>query len=142
MKQLSDLRENRDQLIVFMDTNKHIYDKVIGKNLIKADGLGMKEAISSFTGKKLGVTFFRGTKPIDRVWYTLNVIVTGSCVIPSRYGVGDHRLFVIDFLSSSLVILDPPRIIRSQAQRLKMKIPRAAEKYLDKFEKKTSSNTV
>ena len=67
MKQLSDLRENRDQLIVFMDTNKHIYDKVIGKNLIKADGLGMKEAISSFTGKKLGVTCFRGTKPIDRV---------------------------------------------------------------------------
>ena len=114
----------------------------IGKTLTSADDLGMKEAISYFTGKKLGATFFRGTKSIDGVWHTSDVIVTGDCVMPVRYGVGDHILFVINFLTSSLVGLAPPHIIRSQARRLNMKIPRADEKYVDKFEKKTSSNTV
>ena len=57
IKQLSKWRENGDRLIVCMDANEHIYDKAIRKTLTKADGLGMKEAISTFTGKKLGVTF-------------------------------------------------------------------------------------
>ena len=39
-----------------MDANEHIYDKAIGKTLTKADGLGMKEAISIFTGKKLAAS--------------------------------------------------------------------------------------
>ena len=94
----------------------------------------MKDAISTFTGKKLGATFFRGTKPIDGVWHTPDVIVTGACVMPAGYGVGDHRLFVIDFLTSSLVGLSPPCIVRSQARRLNTKIPRAGEKYVEKFE--------
>ena len=65
-----------------MDTNKNIYSKAIGKTLTKADGLGMKEAISSFA-----------------VWHMPDVIVTGACMIPAVYGVGDYRLLVINFLT-------------------------------------------
>ena len=38
--------------MVCMDANEHIYDKAIRKTLTKADGLGMKPAISTFTGEK------------------------------------------------------------------------------------------
>ena len=48
--------------------------------------------------------------------------------------MGDHRLFVIDFLTSSLVGNAPPRIVRAQARRLNTNIPRATEKYVEKFE--------
>ena len=93
--------------------------------------------------KKLGATFFQGTKPIDGVWHTPDVIVTGACVMPTGYSVGNHRLFVIGFLNSSLVGLSPPGIVRSQAWRLNMKIPCAAEKYVDKFENNINQhNTV
>ena len=111
IEQLSEWRANRDRLIVCIDSNEHMYNKAIGKTLTKAGGLETKEAIRSCTGKTLGATFFRGTKPIDRVWHTPDVIVICACVMPAGYGVGDHRLFVINFLTSSLVGLSPPHII-------------------------------
>ena len=107
IEQLSKWKENGDRLIVCTDPNEHTYEKSIGKTPAKVDGLGMKEAISIFTGKKLGATFFRGTRPIDGVWHTPDVIVTGACVMPTGYGFGDPRLLAINFLISSLVGLAP-----------------------------------
>jgi len=49
--------------------------------------------------------------------------------MPAGYGVGDHRLFVIDFLTASLVGTAPPRIIRAGARRLNTNIDHAANKY-------------
>ena len=135
VKQLEKWRADGDRLIVCMDANEDIYSKTIGKTLTNSTGLRMKEAISEFTGRKLGATFFRGSKPIDAVWHTQDVIVTGACVMPAGYGVGDHRLFIIDFLTSSLVGNAPPRIVRAQARRLNTNIPQAAERYVAQFER-------
>ena len=90
-------------MIVCMDANEHIYKKSMGKSLTDSQGLAMKEVVGSFTNEPLGATFFRGTKPIDGVWATSDIVVTGACVMPAGYGVGDHRMFVVDFLTSSLV---------------------------------------
>jgi hypothetical protein len=56
-----------------MDANKHIYKKSIGCSLTYQEGINMQEVVGEFTGKKLGPTFFRGTKPIDEVWATDNL---------------------------------------------------------------------
>jgi len=88
--------------------NNDIYKKSIGKTLINERGLGMVEVVGSFTGEKLGTTFFRGSKPIDGIWATPDVVITGACVMPAGYGMGDHCLFVIDFLTSSLIGTAPP----------------------------------
>ena len=55
--------------------------------------------------------------------------------MPAGYGVGDHRLFIIDFLTLSLIGNVPPWIVRAQARRLNTNIPRAAENYVNQFEK-------
>ena len=47
--------------------------------------------------------FFRGTEPIDGIWATSDVVVINNCVMPTGYGVGDHRLFIIDVLTSLLI---------------------------------------
>ena len=134
VRQLTKWREAGDRLIVCMDANENIYKKSIGKTLTKEDGLGMKEVVGDFTGQQLGATFFRGKTPIDGLWATPDIVVTGACVMPVGYGVGDHRLFVVDFLTSSLVGSSPPRIVRAGARRLNTKIPGAAPKYVDKVE--------
>ena len=54
--------------------------------------------------------------------------------MPVGYGVGDHRLFVVDFLKSCLVVSSLPSIVRSAARRLNSRIPAAAEDYSDRFE--------
>ena len=82
-----------------MDVNEDIYLKSIGKALVETDDLDMIEAVGNFTGRKIGATFFRGTKPIDGVWVTSDVVITGACEMPAGYGIGDHRLFVVDFLT-------------------------------------------
>ena len=79
-----------------MDANKDIYRKSIGKALTDQDGLNMSEVVGNFTGKKLGATYFRGTKPIDGIWTTKDIVITHACVMPARYGVGDHQMFVVD----------------------------------------------
>ena len=84
--------------------------------------------------KKLGATYFRGSTPIDGVWETSDVTVVGACVMPVGYGVGDHRLFIIDFLKSCLVGASPPSIVRSTVRTINSRIPAAAEDYSDRFE--------
>ena len=54
--------------------------------------------------------------------------------MPVGYGVGDHRLFIIDCLKSCLVGASPPSIVRLSARRLNSRIPASAEDYSDRFE--------
>ena len=72
----------------------------------------MSEVVGEFTCQKVGATYFCGSTPIDGVWATSDVIVVGACVMPVGYGVGDHRLFITDFLKYCLVGASPPSIVR------------------------------
>jgi hypothetical protein len=99
------------------------------------DGLNMSEVVGDFTGKKLGPTFFRGSKPIDGIWATRDIIVTHACVMPAGFGVGDHRMFVIDVQESSLVGTEPFRVQRFEARRLNTKTSSGAtRKYVKRLE--------
>ncbi|MEJ2137350.1 MAG: hypothetical protein P8X86_19155, partial [Desulfofustis sp.] len=142
VKQLEQWRAEGDRLIVCMDANEHIYKKSIGKTLTDPEGLKMQEVVGAFTGQQLGATFFRGTKPIDGIWATPDVVVTGACVMPAGYGVGDHRLFVVDFLTSSFVGLTPPRIVRAGARRLNTNIEHAEANYNDELQEQVLRHNI
>ena len=51
-----------------------------------------------------------------------------------HYAMLDHRLFVVDILTLSLVGYDPPKIVRAAARRLNTTIPKAETNYLHKME--------
>jgi hypothetical protein len=107
-----------------MDTNKHIYKKRIGKSLTNVGGLGgMQEVVGAFTGEEIYAMFFWGRKPIEGIWATPNVLMTGACVMPAGYGVGDHKMFIVDFLTSSLVGNCPPLIFSCWHQETEHKHP-------------------
>ena len=131
--QLKKWRAEGDRIILAMDANEHIYDKSLGKELTDAAGLDMSEVVGEFTGEKIGATFFRGTKPIDAVWATKDITVAGACVMPVGYGIGDHRLFVVDFLVSTLIGTAPIRAKRPKARRLNTKMPAGVDKYNDRL---------
>lgn len=50
------------------------------------------------------------------------------------FGVGDHRLFQIDFKLESIVGASPPKIVRAAARRLDTKIPGVAKRYNKELE--------
>ncbi len=120
---LSSWRAKGDRLVVCLDANEDIYKKSIGKALTDKNGLGMREVVGTFTRKQIGATFFRGLKPIDGIWATSDITVTSACIMPAGFGIGDHRLFIVDFLLATLVGQTPTRIARPCARRLTTKLP-------------------
>jgi hypothetical protein len=127
-------RENGDKLIVCLDANENIYKKSIRKALTDANGLALVEVVGKFTGQPVGPTYFRGSTPIDGIWASSDVTVAGACIMPAGYGIGDHRLFVVDFLTSSITGAIPHKIVRPKARRLHTTIPRAEGAYNTRLE--------
>ena len=64
---LKEWRAAGDKLIVCLDANENIYMQALGKLLTDPEGLGMIEAVGRYTGKKIGLTYFRGQLPIDGI---------------------------------------------------------------------------
>ena len=77
--------------------------------LTNTKGLGMIEAVGQYTGKKIGPTYFWGQLLIDGMWTSPDVTIPNACIMPAGYGIGDHRLFIVDIQTSSLVGMGPPR---------------------------------
>jgi hypothetical protein len=124
-----------DRLVVRLDANEDIYRKSIGKALTDPSGLNMSEVVGTFTGEKLGATYFRGFRPIDGIWATQDLTITGACVMPAGFGVGDHRLFVVDIQMASVIGNNTPKIVRAASRRLNNKMPHVAEKYNRELER-------
>ncbi len=97
-----------------VDANDHIYSGRLGWDLVDPNGLHLLEPVQAATGTPIGPTFFRGSKPIDAVWVSRDLHCTDATVLPVRYGVGDHRMFVLDFSSESFLGVSPPTIHQLQ----------------------------
>jgi hypothetical protein len=92
-------------------------------------GLGMKEVVGDFTTKQLGATYFQGREPIDAIWATSDVTVVNVCMMPVGYGVGDHRLFVVDFATEMVVGTSLQKIVQPALRCLNTKIKGCALRY-------------
>jgi hypothetical protein len=96
----------------------------------------MVEAVGDSTGRWIGATFFRGSKPIGGIWATPDLVVTHVCIMPTGFGVGDHQLFVVDFQEESLIGKAPFQVMHFTSCRLNTKVSsRAVRKYLSQLEK-------
>ncbi len=131
---LSKWRDEGNCLIVCLDANKHIYRKWIRKALTSVDGLAMKEVVGEFTGIPIGSTFFCSLKPIDGIWVTSDIAVCNVAIMPAGFGIGNHRLFVIDFAMQDLVGVHPPKIVRPASRQLNTKLPGVANQYTNRLE--------
>ncbi len=127
--QMKQWRKDGEWLILCLDANENIYRGELGRRLTKLDGLGMKEVVGEFTARQLGASYFRGSKPIDGVWTTGNITVMNACVMPVGFGVGDHRLFVINFATTTLVGSGTTTVVCPALGRLNTKINGCADRY-------------
>jgi hypothetical protein len=102
-----------DKIILFMDHNKHIYDGPLGRALSDPGGLGLQEAVLRQTGRRTGATFFQGSKPINGLWVTSDIDIANACVMPFRYGIGDHQMFILDITMESLIGKNLTKVVPS-----------------------------
>ncbi len=97
LQQMKQWKEAGEHLVLCLESKENIYRAALGWQLTDLHRLGMKEVFLDFTGRRLGITFFKGHEPIDAIWATRDLKVTRPCIMRVSYGVGDHRLFVVNF---------------------------------------------
>ena len=75
----------------------------MGKTLTDLEELVIREVVGSFTNKKNGAMFFRGSNPINGIWASSDLSISHACILPVGYGIGDHQLFVIDITTADIL---------------------------------------
>ena len=78
-----------------MDANEDI-DTGKLSSALWGNGLRMREQMTKRVGHRLPATFARGSKPIDGVWTTPDIDIVAARLMPTSYGVGDHRCNIVD----------------------------------------------
>jgi hypothetical protein len=89
----------------------------------------MKEVVGDFIVWQLWATYFRGSEPIDGVWATSDITVTNACVMPVGFSVGDHRLFVVDFATMTLIGSGLTTVVHPTLRPLNTRISGCADQY-------------
>jgi hypothetical protein len=111
LKQIREWQTIGDRIILFMDHNEHVIDGQLGKALADKDGPDLREVIMQHTGTSPGATFFRGSKPIDRLWVSNDLDISNACVMPFGYDIGNHQAFILNIPIESLVGGNPVKIV-------------------------------
>ncbi len=118
-----------------MDHNKHTYDRPLSRVLSDPGGLGLQEAVLRQTGRRTGITFFQGSKPINGFWVTSSIDIANACVMPFGYVIGDHQMFVLDVTMESLIGKNLTKVVRPASRRLNSKRPWCGEAYIKSLER-------
>jgi hypothetical protein len=103
-------KEAGDEILLLGDFNKDVYTGQMASAL-SSKFLWMKEVCLWTTGIPLPPTHNRGTVLINAVFGTAGLMVTSVALLLSRAGVGDHRVFLIDVSSDSIMGDVFPRVI-------------------------------
>jgi hypothetical protein len=134
VRQIKQWRASGDRIILFMDHNEHVTNGPIGKELGDKEGLNLQEVVIQYTGQSPGATFFCCSKPIKGIWVSSDLDISNACVMPFRYGVGNHHTFILDVPIESLIGVDPVKIVRPVCWRLNSWLPRCNKSYIDSLE--------
>ena len=116
------------EIILCSDFNEHIYEGQISRRLARED-LRMKEQCCIHNGDRLPATFVRGTRPIDGVFATGGIEVIHAGILGKYAGVGDHRCFVLDFTSKSVLGTSFPRVLPHSGRKLNCYCERIRDTY-------------
>jgi len=117
-----------DEIILCGDFNENVYDSRIGRRLAQPD-LYMKEQCLLKTGERLPNTFITGTRPIDGVFATSGIEILYAGLLPKYGGVGDHRAFILDFTTASVLGTSFPRVLPHQGRKLNCYCERIRDNY-------------
>jgi hypothetical protein len=117
-----------------MDHNEHVINGQLGKALAVKDGPDLREVIMQHTGTSPGMTFFRGSKPINGLWVSNDLDISNVCVMPFGYGIGDHRAFILNIPIESLVGENPVKIVHPAGRRLNSRLPGCSQAYIESLE--------
>jgi hypothetical protein len=118
-----------DEILMMGDFNENVYSGAISAVLAGED-LRMTEICYRATGKHLPPTHSRGSTLIDAVFGTAGLVGSAASLLPFNEGVGDHRVFIVDITSGSILGDAFPRVIPASSRLLNCKSNKIKKSYI------------
>ncbi len=106
-----------NDIVLLGDFNENVYTVRLATRLA-ADDLNFVELCRKHTGIPIPLTFWSGSAPIDGVFLTPGITCVNAFILPQYGGVGNHRCFIIDLTSESVIGTSFPNIVRCVAKKL------------------------
>ena len=116
-KQCYQWRKAGDRLLLFMDANEHVTKGNLFLKLA-ADGIHLEEFSHKYWGTKPPHTFLNGSLPIDGAYKTKDVEIANFALLPFSISPGDHRTFMLDVTTRSMLGEFLHRAVRPVSRRL------------------------
>ena len=121
-------KSERGEIILCGQFNKNIYTGRLA-NRLACEDLRMSEQVLKTKGRKLPPTHVLGSRPIDAVFATSGVVCKNAFILQKYGGVGDHRCFILDFCTVSMLGSAFPRVVPPAARKLHCNVERIRENY-------------
>ena len=128
ISQLLIWKADREEIILMGDFNENVYTGMYAERLSRPD-LNMTEQCLKTTKRHLPATFIRGTQPIDAIYATAGVVCVNACLLPNKIELGDHRGFLLDFTSASVIGENFPNVMPASARKLHCESERLIANY-------------
>jgi len=126
--QLRRWKADGEELVLCGDFNENVYTGRLA-HLLASDSLRMSEQCLKTNGQPLPPTFVTGSRPIDAVYATAGVDSIHATILAKKAGVGDHRVFILDFTSESILGSVFPRVVKASARKLHCDSERIRDNY-------------
>ncbi len=121
-------KHTNSDFILLGDFNENMYSGRISKCLSQLDLMFIEQCLQ-YTGIHIPPTFRDGTTLIDVIFATAGIECANACILPHRGGVGNHRCFILDFTSLSVIGTKFPNIVRCSTRKLHCKPSHLVQSY-------------
>jgi hypothetical protein len=100
--QLALWKTTNNDIILLGNFNKNVYTGRLAQRFFKHN-LNFTEMCRQHTGYPIPPTFRTGSIPINGIFATPGIECVNVMLLPHLGGVGDHRCFIINFSSASMI---------------------------------------
>jgi hypothetical protein len=121
-------KTTNSDIILLGDFNKNVYTGCIAKQLAQPD-LNFNKQCHQYTGVYIPPMFREGTIPIDAIYATVGIECINTYILLHKGGAGDHRCFIVNFFSTSVIGSKFPNIVRCAARQLHCKPTRLVQTF-------------
>jgi hypothetical protein len=122
-------KEAGKEIVLLGDFNKNVHTGNLARSL-SGDDLCMHELCQCITGLPLPHTHIHGSVPIDAVFCTAGIEGVAVALLPSRIGIGDHRVFMVGITSASMLGDVFPQVIPATGWLLNCASDRIKNNYI------------
>ena len=106
------------------------------------ESMGLIESSSQFSTDPPLPSHISGSKQIDGLWVTPNLLPSRASILPHYFGVEDHRAFILDFPSNLFLGEGFIPTARIEMRRLTSSQPQSVLNYINQAENKFSHHKI